>query len=133
MDASGSGIAVYSLLWVQMNTSFVIDGGPAKLYIHDASCFHTSPAGCYNIETFAAQFLRHDNHILDITLLSYNGDNSNFVFDYAVVNDTATSTTAPGAVITVFGSAGSQYVLDHFFGIHMMYIIELAEGLHLER
>jgi hypothetical protein len=107
MTASGSGIAVYSLLWVSTNASFVLDGGPSKLYIHDDSCYHTTPAGCYNIETFAVQFLRNDNHVLDITLLDYNGGASNFVFDYAVVNETTsvgTPIASPAAVVTVYAS-----------------------------
>ena len=88
MSVLGSGITVYNLIWGTVNASFAIDGGSSQSYVHDRSCYDMSPPGCYNISVYNAQSLTFDNHILNIALFSYNDAVSDFIFDYAIVNDT---------------------------------------------
>ena len=107
----GSGITVYNLIWDIVNASFAIDGSSPQSYVHDRSCLELSPPGCYNTSVYDVQSLTFDNHILNITLFSYNDIiGCDFVFDYAIVNDThpavVTSSTS-SSTATLTGSSTS--------------------------
>ncbi|KAF8338366.1 hypothetical protein F5887DRAFT_517091 [Amanita rubescens] len=99
---TGTGITLYMTLVYTTNFTVNIDGGiPIQFLFVQPS----NSSALYNFTVYNQQSLQFGNHNLDLMLLDTNetGDgahNSNFLFDYAEVNDTTPSTgvtPSPGA------------------------------------
>jgi hypothetical protein len=113
----GSGIATYSVIRLQLNLSFTIDGGSSSIstYSADNGCWLNSPLdGCFNISVHNAQSLTYGTHVLNITMLTYSQDSrvdspSDFYFDYAVINTSSSAIPSSTGNLTP-SSQWSSYV-----------------------
>ena len=96
----GSGITLYmTFLYISNFTVSVDKSAPIHFLF-----YRTSAHALYNFTAYDNQFLQFGNHNLDLVQLDTNetldsANNSNFLFDYAVINETMPSVT-PGATAT---------------------------------
>jgi hypothetical protein len=100
----GSGITLYMTFLYISNFTVSVDNSTPVQFLF----YQLGPPASYNFSAYDKQFLQFGNHNLDLMQLDTNetGDsdhNSNFLFDYAVINETmpfpgaTTTSLAPGA------------------------------------
>jgi hypothetical protein len=87
VSLEGTSISVYCIVLNTVPTvftgayyNFLLDSGPVVSYNHDSN---SSSDILYNTEVFSASGLANVPHILNITLLISNGNDSLMLFDYA--------------------------------------------------